>query len=384
MSFRWRYLPETFALLVALWVQFRLGQWLIESEALRRSPRLRALVRMGVIVACLWLFFGLEASSYYVAPRLPAWGWLVWVRAAAFLWMIVSFLLYLAAFVWRRLKTFNPKRRRFLLVARGVLFGAPLATLGYGVFVERGRVRVREVAMPVPGLHKDLDGLRLVQVSDIHLSPFLSERELERVVDMANQTRARVALVTGDFITMQGDPLEACLQQLARLRAEAGIYGCLGNHEGYAGVEDEATVLSAGLGIQILRGESRRLQFGAAAINLYGVDYQSTRQPYLVGARESVVPGDLNLLLSHNPDVFEVAAAQGWNLTLAGHTHGGQIAVEILDQNLSAARFYTPYVYGVYRRGASSIYVNAGVGTVGLPVRLGAPPEIAVIQLCAI
>jgi predicted MPP superfamily phosphohydrolase len=91
-----------------------------------------------------------------------------------------------------------------------------------------------------------------------------------------------------------------------------------------------------------------------------------------------------NILLSHNPDVFPVAADLGFQATLSGHTHGGQITVEILNRNLSVARFYTPYVYGLYRRSRSTIYVTRGIGTVGLPARLGARPEVALIRLCAI
>ena len=94
-------------------------------------------------------------------------------------------------------------------------------------------------------------------------------------------------------------------------------------------------------------------------------------------------PDATNILLSHNPDVFAVAARQGWDLTLAGHTHGGQVNVEILNQSLNAARFFTPYIYGLYRQGRSSIWVTRGIGTVGVPARLGAPPEVAFIRLCA-
>ena len=86
---------------------------------------------------------------------------------------------------------------------------------------------------PSRTLPKDLDGLRIVQITDIHLSPFLSEREFAAAIDMANETRANIALVTGDLITRPGDPLDACLRQLARLRADAGVLGCLGNHEIY-------------------------------------------------------------------------------------------------------------------------------------------------------
>ena len=92
-------------------------------------------------------------------------------------------------------------------------------------------------------------------------------------------------------------------------------------------------------------------------------------------------PGALNVLLSHNPDVFPVAAQQGWDFTLAGHTHGGQVNFEILHYGMNVARFYTPYVYGLYTAGRSSIYVTRGIGTIGMPARLGAPPEISVLRL---
>ena len=90
----------------------------------------------------------------------------------------------------------------------------------------------------------------------------------------------------------------------------------------------------------------------------------------------------MNLLLSHNPDVFPVAARKGFDLTLSGHTHGGQVRVEILRQDLNLARFFTPYVDGVYRETSSTIFVSRGIGTIGMPARLGAPPEVALLRLC--
>jgi len=92
--------------------------------------------------------------------------------------------------------------------------------------------------------------------------------------------------------------------------------------------------------------------------------------------------GALNVLLQHNPDVFPVAAQQGFGLTVSGHTHGGQVNVEILRQNLNVARVFTPYVDGIYKKGNSTIFVSRGIGTIGMPVRLGAPPEVALIRLC--
>ena len=105
--------------------------------------------------------------------------------------------------------------------------------------------------------------------------------------------------------------------------------------------------------------------------------------PYLIGTEKLIASGEFNLLLSHNPDVFPVAARQGFDFVLSGHTHGGQINVEILDKNLNMAEFITPYTKGLYNNAASAIYVNSGIGTIGIPIRLGAPAEITLIKLCA-
>jgi predicted MPP superfamily phosphohydrolase len=259
---------------------------------------------------------------------------------------------------------------------------SPLAALAGG-FLTRNDFRVREVEVPLAGLADSLHGLRILQLSDIHLSVFLSERDLARVIDASNELRANLAVITGDLISTRGDPLDACIRQLARIKADIPMIGCLGNHERFAGAEDYCVDQAARSGIRFLRGESLALRFGAATLNLAGVDYQplNHKDRYLQGCEKLIVPGAANILLSHNPDVFPVAARQGYNLTLAGHTHGGQVTVEILEQAVNPARFITPYVYGLYRAGHSAAYVTRGIGTIGIPARIGAPPEITVIRL---
>ena len=107
----------------------------------------------------------------------------------------------------------------------------------------------------------------------------------------------------------------------------------------------------------------------------------SSTGKYLRGAEKLLVPGAVNVLLSHNPDVFPVAAKQGWDLTLAGHTHGGQVTVEILNRSLNVAKFFTPFVYGSYHSGRSSIYVTRGIA-IALPTRTATlPPETALLRL---
>jgi len=277
----------------------------------------------------------------------------------------------------------DPGRRRVLNAAANALMASPFAVMGYGALVQRTDFRVREIDVAMAGLPKDLEGLRLLQLSDIHLSAFLSEAELERVIDEAMGLRPHLVLVTGDLISGRGDPLDACIRQVARLKPDAGIYACMGNHERYAAAEDQAELAGRRAGIDFLRGQCRQLRFGSAVINLAGVDYQRLRDRkiYLRGAEDLVAPGAFNVLMSHNPDVFPVAARQGYDLMLAGHTHGGQVTVEILERGINPARFFTPYVYGLYRAGKSAGYVTRGIGTIGIPARIGAPPEISVLRL---
>ena len=387
MGFLFGYAAEL-ALLVALaaiqWWIVRAAISFTESRLPARWARLVHLLLRGAGAAVL---LGLTLSLPTThGLRLNA-RFAGWLRGTALLWAFTSapaWLIYrLLRPSLRRSASADPARRALLRGVASAAVAAPFALIGFGALVERTAFRVREIDIPVPDLHPDLEGLRLVQLSDIHLSPFLSEEEFARVVDAANELRPHLMLVTGDLISVRGDPLDACLHQLSRLRADAGILGCLGNHEIYSGTQQYTTEQGARLGVPFLRGQARPLRFGNALLNVAGVDYQrmNWRTHYLEDAQRLVLPGACNILLQHNPDVFPTAAKQGWDLTLAGHTHGGQVNIEILHQNLNVARFYTPYVYGLYRSGRSSIYVTRGIGTIGMPARLGAPPEIAALRL---
>ena len=360
-----------------------LGAYLLWRRASSRALR-RAIIT-GTLLSYAVLLFGFLLGFNRIAVFFPRW-WPTWGRGIAITWAFLSIFLTGGLLVSRRWmqirKEYSPGRRAFLRTAETAMFCGPALAIGYGVFIQRFDLRLREQKLVFPDLPEDLDGLRLVQLTDIHLSPFLSENELARAVDMANETKAHIALVTGDLITYSGDPLDACLRQLARLKSDAGTFGCMGNHEFYAGAENYVEHNGALLGLQFLRRRAVRLPFGKATLNLAGVDYQRKAWPYLKFGRQLVEPGAFNVLLSHNPDVFPVAVEQGYRMTIAGHTHGGQVRVEILREDLNIARFLTPYVDGLYRRNESAIFVSRGIGTIGLPARLGAPPEVALLRLC--
>jgi predicted MPP superfamily phosphohydrolase len=307
--------------------------------------------------------------------------------------------------------TIDHSRRHFFQAAGAIAGAAPFLSAAYGFAAERFRFSVREVEIPFANLPPALDGLRITQLSDIHIGSYMPAAEVRRAVAMANELKGDLAVVTGDFVTGRSDPLEDCIAELSRLRAPLGVWGCNGNHEIYASAEAMSAELFHRFGMKLLRQENAEVRWHGGAFNLIGVDYQRQRDaagrrlPMLPGM-ESLVRRDVpNILLSHNPNSFPRAAELGIELSLAGHTHGGQVRVEILDHRWNPAEFFTPYVAGLYTRPLcapanldddevsglsltsnlrppiSRIYVNRGLGTIGAPVRLGVPPEITLITL---
>jgi predicted MPP superfamily phosphohydrolase len=304
----------------------------------------------------------------------------------------------------------DPSRRTFFRTASVVAGAAPFLGVMYGFAAERLRYEVRRVEIPLTSLPPELDGMEIVQISDIHLSSYMSRGSVRRAVDMANDVGADLAVVTGDLVTGVHDSVYDCVDEVRRLHAPLGVYGCNGNHEIYARAEDLAERLYQQAGMKMLRRENAIINYKGAQLNLIGVDYQRERMPsgrkvQMLANVAPLIRRDMpNILLSHNPNSFNRAAELGIELTLAGHTHGGQVQVEILDVSLSPARFITDYIAGLYHRpllmpdqpkrlgetiklmpnapkGLAALYVNRGLGTVGAPVRLGAPPEITHIVL---
>jgi hypothetical protein len=309
----------------------------------------------------------------------------------------------------------DPGRRYFFRAASAAAGAAPFLGVMYGFAAERLNYQVHRVEIPMSNLPPALDGMQIVQISDIHLSGYMTRTQVRRAVDMANDLGADLAVVTGDLITGMGDPIADCVDEIRHLHAPLGIWGCNGNHEIYARAEDEAGYLYAQAGMNLLRQENAQITFKGAQFNLIGVDYQRERtrngqRQQTLANIEPLVRRDMpNILLSHNPNSFNRAAELGIELSLAGHTHGGQIQVEILDHRLSPARFITDYIAGLYQRplfapapaervasasrsstpslfpspssAMANIYVNRGLGTVGAPVRLGVPPEITLLVL---
>ena len=363
------------------WLYFR--NWRNRLSRAQSALMTTILVALWVLVAANMVENGTRYRGRQMSPE-----WRAIAEGGGMIWSagtVASLMIYFGIRqLSRRFPVKFSEERRGVIKATGVAaIAAPFAFAAFGGIIERTRFEVNEIDLPVPNLHPDLEGLRIAQISDLHVSPFLSVREAARVVDMTNELRPHLTMVTGDLISERGDPLDETIRELARLCAEAGVLGCMGNHEYYARCQNYTERESAKVGITFLRDNARQFKWGQGVLNVGGVDYQSHRnkQEYLPNAGGLIDPGSTNLLLSHNPDVFPVAAGQGWDAMLSGHTHGGQVNFEILERNFNVARFVTPYVAGMYRLNGKTCYVNAGIGTIGMPVRLGAPPEISLFRL---
>jgi uncharacterized protein len=285
----------------------------------------------------------------------------------------------------------SPARRQFLEQAALAVSAVPFLAAAYGLLYERLDVEVTRQRVALAHLPKAFEGFRIVQLSDFHISPFMSAEEIRRCVTIANGLKADLVALTGDYVADDPEAQAEVVQALGGLRAPFGVFGCLGNHEFFTETEDSITRLFAAEGIRILRQERVAIQSHGEVLNLIGVDYQQARfsndheghlvDRYLEGSEKLVMPDMVNILLSHNPNSFDRAAALGIDLTLAGHSHGGQLTLSFINRGLTLVRPETRYVGGWYEKPGSQLYVNRGIGTTGPPIRLGARPEITLLEL---
>src|SRR5437868_29217 len=285
----------------------------------------------------------------------------------------------------------SPARRRLLEQTAVAVSALPFVAAAYGLLYGRLDVEVTRPRIALARLPKAFEGFRIVQLSDFHISPFITADQIRRCVTIANGLKADLVALTGDYLADDPAAEGEVVHALAGLRASYGVFGCLGNHEFYTETEDSITRLFAAAGIRILRQERASIQSHGEVLNLIGVDYQQRRfsrdhdghlvDRYLEGSEKLVMPDMVNILLSHNPNSFDRAAESGIDLTLAGHSHGGQLALSFINRGLALVYPETPYVSGWYEKRGGQLYVNRGIGTTGPPIRLGARPEITVLEL---
>lgn len=253
----------------------------------------------------------------------------------------------------------------------------------YGVLVRRLRYRVQELPAALVDLPAELQGLRVAHLSDLHIGGLMRARFAQRWVEATNAARPDLIVLTGDYVTSGVAFHEEIADLLAGLQAPLGVYASMGNHDYFGDGEPLMSLLEA-RGITVLRNRGLDLEHRGARLHLAAVDDIYTGRCDLgraLRARPAEVPC---ILLAHDPETFDAAAARGVSLTLSGHTHAGQLALPFLGRWASLSHLAHPYHGGFYRRGDALLYVSPGLGTTGLPLRIGTTPTIAIHCLRAL
>jgi predicted MPP superfamily phosphohydrolase len=256
--------------------------------------------------------------------------------------------------------------------------GASLLIAGLGFREALSGPRVKEVRVPVRGLAPGLRGLKIAQISDLHVGPTIRRRAVERVVARTLALEPDLIAVTGDLADGTPDRLAGALEPLARLKAPLGVYYVPGNHEYYWGAQ-EWLAKARELGWTLLVNENRLVSRGllvAGVPDEQGGLFVPGHEPDHRRAAAGNDRADFRLLLAHRPDGANEAARAGFDLQLSGHTHGGQF----FPASLFIGLFHR-YARGLDRAGNMWIYVSPGTGYWGPANRFGVPSEITVLTL---
>ncbi|HZS42286.1 MAG TPA: metallophosphoesterase [Polyangia bacterium] len=252
---------------------------------------------------------------------------------------------------------------------------------GISATAPRPRIVRREIA--IAGLPRALDGYRIAQISDVHCGSYTPAERVAEWADRLSALEPDLVAITGDLITSGSAHVDGVAAALGRLRGRDGVFACMGNHDYFTDAERLVRALESH-GITVLRNRGVTLERGGAALHVAGVDDTWTGRADVARSLSERPAGVPVLLLAHDPNLFPDAAARGVELTLSGHTHGGQLAVPGLSRKLNLARLITPFAAGIYRLGAATLYVSRGAGTTGPPVRLGARAELTLLTLRAL
>jgi len=375
---------------------------------------LRVLIRFLVYQLAAWAALGVVASE--------AGWWAVLLVAFAALYTTVPLL----AFVRWRGWPFYPGAIFRVLVVRvllytqlllpfvggaaviGLLIGLPFGTslvvgrMLTGVVIAAGgivllagyfgsrRLVVREVEARVPGLPASFDGVRIAQISDLHVGPQTSKRFLSRVAGTVDRAHPDIIAVTGDVVDDRAEDVPWYAAAFAALRAPLGVYLIPGNHDVYAGWDAVAHSLRERTDATILVNDSRVIERAGARLALVGTGDPAAGARRFSSPNESAAPDVERALarvpaattivaLAHNPALWPGLAERGVALTLSGHTHWGQFALPRLGWSLASP--FLEHAMGGHRSGDALLYINPGTGYWGIPFRLGAFPEITIVTL---
>ncbi len=276
----------------------------------------------------------------------------------------------------------SPARRIFLARSAQVLLGATAFAIGRGIREAEQIPQVTRVEIALSGLDPDLDGLTILQLSDIHAGALITEERMRQFAKAAALHEVDLIVFTGDLLDASGHAARPYARAFESLHGKLGTFAVLGNHDYYAG-ERAAIRGIRDAGQTLLRNTGARIVRGRGSLWLGGVDDPLVRDAGgdvdAVRALAGAAPEETRIVLAHRPGLFGLCAEAGAQLVLSGHTHGGQIA---WSPAASPARLLGRHTTGLYSERGTQLYVHRGMGVVGAaPVRLGVPPELALLTL---
>jgi predicted MPP superfamily phosphohydrolase len=265
------------------------------------------------------------------------------------------------------------------------VLGIVAVVLALGYFGSK-RLVVRRVDVDVPGLPASFDGLRIAQLSDLHVGPHIPRRFLDRVVQTTHALVPDLIAVTGDLIDDRAEDVSVYAKKLGALTAPLGVYMIPGNHDVYAGWEDvEQALRAANLGT-VMVNEARTISRGDDSIVLVGTGDPaggrrgSSRAAPDIERAMANVPDDATVIaFAHNPALWPKLAERGVALTLSGHTHWGQFALPKLGWSLASP--FLEHAMGAHIMDEAQLYISPGTGYWGIPFRIGASPEVTLVTL---
>jgi len=259
------------------------------------------------------------------------------------------------------------------LILSGLIF------LSYCFFESRW-IKITEIEIKSADVPDSFNGSKIVFISDIHRGPFLSSERLSGIADRINEIRPEVIILGGDYVHYQFKYIEPVFKEFGKLRAGLGVYAVLGNHDHYAGA-DFTRKMMVKYGISNIDNQSLWVKKGNDSIKIGGVGdlWEDIQLPEntLKGLKTS----NFAILVSHQPDYIEKMSTDLIDLTLSGHTHGGQITFFGLWAPILPSLYGQKYRYGLIDSGKMKSYISSGIGAVDLPLRFFCRPEIVVIRL---
>ena len=329
------------------------------------------------IAGAISMPLAMTGERFFDVKRLRA--LLIW---PAMLWMGASFMLFSAVVVTDVLYALLPLELPSFAKQRALAVFALVGILT-GIGVRSALVpKTKRVEVAIHNWPSALDGLRIVQLSDIHIGPILTSKHAAYLTERANELNPDLVVVTGDLVDGSAEHLAPEVAPFGQLDARLGGYFVTGNHDFYSGANSWCDVVEA-LGLQVLRNRHVVISDQGASFALAGVDDHrgdpirgSGSGEDLHAALDDIPDGLATVLLAHDPATYKAASRMGVDLQISGHTHGGQIW-----PFRYAVRMTTKWVAGLYREGRSQIYVSRGTGFWGPPIRVGAPAEITEITL---